>query len=123
LPTDQLIPQSAEINTQYIFRYTSYYSDSANGYWNGFIMGGPGTHRFYLQSYDNSQGYRESGYFDFVPFPKPFTLTVTNRYLAAGRQTMLDLYFSIDYDLPAGADIVIKFDTSNLLAQMFQDEL
>lgn len=95
LPDNYLKSQAATKDIQYIFRYTTYYSGSS--YYNGFIVGAPGTHRFYIQG--NNGAYTETGYYDFVPHPKPFSLTISNRYPAAGRQTVLDLQFTVDVDL------------------------
>ncbi len=77
--------------------------------------------KFWLHGYHS--GYTEMGYFDFIPFPKPFAMTIVNRYKAAGRQTVLDLFFTIDLDVAAGSDLVIRFDTNNQLYQMFADDL
>lgn len=117
LPDNNLVSQAANINTEYLFRYTTYYSDSGSGYYNGFVVGDPGVAKFWLRGYHS--GFTETGYFDFVPFPKPLTLTVTNRYRAAGRQTVIDLLFTVNVDLAAGSEIVVRFDTHNLLYQMF----
>jgi len=63
------------------------------------------------------------GYFDFVPYPYPYALTINNRYPAAGRQTVLDLTFTVNVDVSPGSKLVVSFDTSNLLYQMFANDL
>ena len=115
MPNNNLIQQQATIDTQYIFRYTTYYSSTS--YYNGFIMGGVGVSRFYLQGYHS--GYTETGYVDFVPYAEPFSMTITNRYPAAGRQTMLDMSFLVDVNLGTSSEVVFTFDTHNLLNDMF----
>jgi hypothetical protein len=51
-------------------------------------------------------------------------MTITNRYKAAGRLTMLDLQFTVDVDVPAGtSQLVFTFDTNNLLNDMFANDL
>ena len=82
-----MVNQQANPNTQYLFRYTGYYSGS---YYNGFIAGGAGVSKFWITAYTGGSN-TEISYFDLVTFPKPFALTITNRYKAAGRATMLDL--------------------------------
>jgi hypothetical protein len=118
-PQNYLIQQQATIDTQYIFRYTTYYSSSS--YYNGLIVGGPGVSRFYLRGYHS--GYTETGYVDFVPYAEPFVMTITNRYKAAGRQTMLDMSFIVDVDLGTSSEVVFTFDTNNLLNDMFENDL
>lgn len=55
LPNNYLIQQQASTDTQYIFRYTTYYSSSS--YYNGLIVGSPGVSRFWLQGYNTGVGY------------------------------------------------------------------
>lgn len=50
-------------------------------------------------------------------------LTIKNRYTAAGKQTVLDLYWTSNVDISAGHSIVVSFDTNNLLNQMFANDL
>lgn len=111
------------MNTEYLFRYTSHYSSSSDwSYYNGLVTGGPGNSRFHITTY-RSGAYTERGYYDFVPYPSPFTLTINNRYKAAGKRTVLDLSFTIDVDANTGDKLVFSFDTSNLLYQMFANDL
>jgi len=115
-----LVSQQANPNTQYLFRYTSYYP---SGYYNGFVAGGAGVSKFWLTANDAGSN-AEISYFDFVTFPEPFAMTITNRYKAAGRLTMLDLRFDVDVDVPATtSQLVFTFDTNNLLNDMFANDL
>ena len=50
-------------------------------------------------------------------------MTITNRYKAAGRQTMLDMSFVVDVDLGTSSEVVFTFDTNNLLNDMFENDL
>ena len=50
-------------------------------------------------------------------------MTITNRYKAAGRQTMLDMSFIVDVDLGTSSEVVFTFDTNNLLNDMFENDL
>lgn len=50
-------------------------------------------------------------------------MTITNRYKAAGRQTMLDMQFLVNVNLNSNSEIVFTFDTNNLLTDMFEDDL
>ena len=86
------------------------------------VVGGPGSHRFLLQG-AKSNSILESARFNFVPYARPFVLTISNRYKAAGRQTMLDFSFTVDVNLGSTDSIVFSFDTSNLLKQMFPNDV
>lgn len=120
LPNNYLIQQQISTDAQYIFRYTTYYAGDS-GYYNGFVIGGPGVSKFILSAYHS--GYTERGYIDFVPYAEPFVMTITNRYPAAGRQTMLDLSVSVDVNLDSNSEMVFTFDTNNLLNNMFENDL
>jgi len=126
IPTNFLIQQQINPSTQYLFRYTTCYASTTStltwSQYNGFVVGGPGVSKFWLTTYD-AGAYTEIGYFDFVPFPEPFVLTVNNRYPAAGRLTMLDLLFTVNVNVVVGSQIVFTFDTNNLLNQMFANDL
>ena len=50
-------------------------------------------------------------------------MTITNRYKASGRATMLDLEFTVDVNVAAGSQLVFTFDTNNLLNNMFANDL
>jgi hypothetical protein len=50
-------------------------------------------------------------------------MTINNRYPAAGKQTVLDLSFTINVDASSGDTIVLSFDTSNQLYPMFANDL
>lgn len=50
-------------------------------------------------------------------------LTIKNRYTAAGKQTVLDLYWTSNVDVNSGSSLVVSFDTNNLLYQMFANDL
>ena len=120
LPQNYLINQQATKDVQFVFRYTTHYPSS--GYYNGFIIGGPGVHRFQIQGNDGST-YTDIANFDFVPYAKPFGLTIVNRYKAAGRQTRLEFQFKGDVNLNSGHQIVFTFDSHNLINQMFASDL
>jgi hypothetical protein len=123
IPNNFLVSQAVTMNTVYIFKYTSNYASSDSwSYYNGLVTGGPGNSRFQLRTY-RSGVYTEHGYYDFVPYAYPYTMTINNRYPAAGRQTVLDLSFTIDVDADSGDQLVFSFDTSNLLYQMFANDL
>lgn len=62
-------------------------------------MSGP--QRFIFKAHTGS-GYSEWGFEEFIPKYWPITYTLSNRYPAAGKQTVLDLSFSIDVDLSIG---------------------
>jgi hypothetical protein len=123
LPPNNVVQQQATKDTQFIFRYTtSFARDVSWSYYNGFVVGGAGVSRFWLQG-QHSGSYTEQGYFDFVPYAQPFVMTIANRYTAAGRQTMLDMQFTVDVDLGTSSTVVFTFDTSNLLTKMFENDL
>jgi hypothetical protein len=63
------------------------------------------------------------GYFDFVPYPSPFGLTITNRYPAAGQLTMLDLQLLPNINISPGSNLVFTFPTNNLLNNLFANDL
>lgn len=110
--------QTVAISTQYIFRYYVMWTGNYN---NGFNMGGTGVSKFRIYTYTNT--WQENGYLDFVPYPSPNVLTINNRYKAAGRQTVLDLQWSSNINAGSGDKLVVSFDTSNLLYQMFANDL
>lgn len=110
--------QTVAINTQYIFRYYIMWTGNYN---NGFNMGGPGVSKFRIQTYTTS--WQEIGYLDFVPYPSPNVLTITNRYPAAARQTVIDLQWTSNINANPGDKLVVSFDTSNLLYQMFANDV
>lgn len=101
MPTNYHITLSATTDVQFLFRYTTYYSSSSDwSYYNGFEITGAGVSRFWLQTY--SSNWQDIAYFDFVPYTEPVALTITNRYKAAGRQTVLDLSFNCNIDAYSG---------------------
>lgn len=119
IPNNYLVNQQITAGVDYIFRYTSY---TTNPQYNGFIVGGTGVSQFFMQT-QRSGSYYEYTYYNFVPYPSPFTMTINNRYPAAGRQTVLDLTFSINVNAVSSNTIVLSFDTSNLLYAMFANDL
>jgi hypothetical protein len=119
IPNNYLVNQQATAGVEYIFRYTSYTTDPQ---YNGFIAGGTGVSQFTIVTQKSGTNY-EYAYYNFVPYPSPFTMTINNRYPAAGRQTVLDLTFTIDVNAVSGNTIVLSFDTSNQLYTMFANDL
>ena len=85
------------------------------------VVGTTGYHQWIFGTYTSS--WQDYTRYRFVPYATPISLTINNRYPAAGRQTLLDLSFSGDTDAVSGNDIVISFPTSNLLNSMFEDDL
>ncbi len=118
IPPNYLITQTVAINTQYIFRYQIIWTGSYN---NGFNMGGTGVSKFMLNTYTGT--WQEIGLLDFVSYPSPYVITIKNRYTAAGKQTVLDLFWVSNIDIVPGYKLVVSFDTSNLLNQMFANDL
>lgn len=117
LPQNYLMTQTITTSVQYVYRYYVY-----NSIPNGFIAGGVGVSRFWITT-QSSGIYYEVGYTEVVPYAQPNVLTIKNRYTAAGKQTVLDLYWNINADISAGHSIVASFDTNNLLYQMFANDL
>jgi hypothetical protein len=89
--------QTVANNTQYIFRYYIMWTGSYN---NGFNMGGTGVSKFRIQT--NNGAWQEIGLLDFVSYPSPNVLTITNRYKAAGRQTVIELQWSSNINAGPG---------------------
>lgn len=64
--------------------------------------------------------YQELNYYEVIKEPVPEPLTIVNRYTAAGKQTMLQLTFTVLYDAIQPKDIIqVFFDSHSLLATMF----
>ena len=55
--------------------------------------------------------------------PKPFVLTINNRYPAAGRKTMLEFSFLLDVAVGTNDWMEFTFDTNNLIDDMFANDL
>ena len=62
-------------------------------------------------------------YHDFITYPRPYVLTINNRYRAAGRNTALDFTFTSNIDIASGSTLVVSFNTHNLLFSMFANDL
>ena len=63
--------------------------------------------------------YTEVGYEEFIPKAYAIQYTLSNPYPAAGRQTILDMQFSVNIDLAAADQLSFTFPTNNLLYDMF----
>lgn len=109
--------QAIITSAQFVFRYYVY-----NSIPNGFISGGVGVSRFWITT-QSSGTYYEVGYTEVIPYAQPNVLTIKNRYTAAGKQTVLDLYWTSNVDVNSGSSLVVSFDTNNLLYQMFANDL
>ncbi|CAM6005529.1 unnamed protein product [Sphagnum balticum] len=106
-------------NTVFIFRLSSVFTDP---YLNGVVTPPVGDYRWWFSA-SHSGATTDVAYFDFSPTPQPATITITNRYQAAGRQTVMDIMFTINVNISVGCKIVVSFDSSNLLNQMFAVDL
>ena len=100
MPTNYINDLTLENGVEYIWRYTTTYAqDSNNSTENGFVPASLGTQKWTMQAYDGSS--YEQVYYDMVSDPKPFVLTINNRYPAAGRKTMLEFSFMMDVSVTA----------------------
>jgi hypothetical protein len=118
IPPNYLITQTVAISTQYLFKYQIIWTGN---YDNGFNMGGTGVSKFIIETYAGA--WQEVGLLDFVSYPSPYVITIKNRYTAAGKPTVLDLFWVSNIDIYPGYTLVVNFDTNNLLYQMFANDL
>ena len=122
MPTNYLNTLTLEHTEQYIWKYTSnYFQGSAGMPANGFVPQPYGNYPFAMSVYDGSN--YEKNEFDFITDPKPFVLTINNRYPAAGRKTMLEFSFMMDVQVNTNDWMEFTFDTNNLIDDMFANDL
>lgn len=120
LPSPSNAAYHINASSEYVFRLTVYYGTNSNGYIPDSVTANS---RWWLKA--NIGGTtQELNYYELIQYARPTQLVAfSNRYTAAGKQTMLLISFSVDADAVAGDEISITFSTHSLLYNMFPVDL
>lgn len=103
-------------SSEYVFRLTVYYGSASNGYIPAAVTT---KSRFWLRATIGGVS-QELNYYELIQPERPSQLTTfSNRYTAAGKQTMLYVGFTVDADVGSGDEISITFSSNSLLYNMF----